>query len=193
MVKLDDESASSRKHVTSGEVKKLRDAVRRGRNGHRNEAMIYMGYRHGFRCGELVRLKWNQILWEEEDIQVLRSKMRGKQGESDIHPLDAWEMKALRWLAKAAKTEKGWIFRSERKNGGRMSERGFFQIIARAAVKAGFSFPVHPHMLRHGCGYRLNDEGRNARSIQAWLGHRDISTTQMYCAMSASHFRREGF
>jgi type 1 fimbriae regulatory protein FimB/type 1 fimbriae regulatory protein FimE len=191
MTKRDDESASSRKHVTSKEVERLRKEVRRGRNGHRNETMIYMGYRHGFRCGELIRLKWNQILWEEQDIQIVRSKMRGKRPESDIHPLDDWEMKSLRALAKAAKTDKGWIFLSER--GGKMTERGFFQIIARAAVKAGFTFPVHPHMLRHGCGYRMNDEGRNMRSIQAWLGHRDISSSQTYCAMSANYFRREGF
>ncbi len=196
MVKLDDESASSRLHVTPDEVLRLRKEVRKGRNGHRNEVMIYMGYRHGFRCGELVRLKWNQILWEEEDIQVMRLKMRGKHPESDIHPLDHWEMKSLRALAKAAKTDKGWIFLSERKDGtrgGRMTERGFFQIIARAGIKAGLSVPVHPHMLRHGCGFRMNDEGRNSRSIQAWLGHRDISSTQIYCAMSSDYFRREGF
>ena len=133
---------------------------------------------------------------EEEDIQVMRLKMRGKHPESDIHPLDHWEMKSLRALAKAAKTDKGWMFLSERKDGtrgGRMSERGFFQIIARAGIKAGLSVPVHPHMLRHGCGFRMNDEGRNSRSIQAWLGHRDISSTQIYCAMSSDYFRREGF
>lgn len=193
MVKREDESAATRKHVTPAEVVKLRKEVRKGRNGHRNEAMIYMGYRHGFRVGELVRLKWNQILWEEEDIQIVRSKHGGKDDNRDTHPLDNWELKALRALAKAAKEERGWIFRSERKDGGRMTERGFFQIIARAAVRAGFNFPVHPHMLRHGCGYRLNDEGRNMRSIQAWLGHRDISSSQIYCAMAAGYFRREGF
>jgi site-specific recombinase XerD len=196
MSSLDDASVGKRLHVTPDEVDKLRKAVRLGRNGHRDETMIYMGYRHGLRCGELVRLKWTQILWEEEDIQIVRSKLRGKRLESDLHNLDNWEMKALRAIQRAQKTERGWIFRSERKDGkrgGRMTERGFHQIIARAGVKAGLSIPAHPHMLRHGCGYRMNAEGRNARSIQAWLGHRDISTTQMYCAMSADHFRREGF
>jgi len=196
VVKRDDESAASRKHVTPDEVKRLRDTVRKGRHGHRDETMIYMGYRHGFRCGELVRLKWNQILWDERDIQILRLKHGSELPNRDTHPLDAWELKALRAIQKSAKTDKGWIFRSERKddrNHGRITERGFFQIIARAAVKAGFDFPVHPHMLRHGCGYRLNDMGRNMRSIQAWLGHRDISSSQMYCAMAADYFRREGF
>ncbi len=193
MSTLDDEAVGRRKHVTPGEVKKLRDTVRKGRNGHRDETMIYMGYRHGLRCGELVRLKWHQILWEEEEIQIRRSKMRGKHSETDLHPLDDWEMKSLQSLLRAQKTEKGWVFRSERKPYNRMTENGFFKIIQRAGVKAGLSIPAHPHMLRHACGYRLNDEGRSTRSIQAWLGHRDISSTQMYCAMSAGHFRREGF
>ncbi len=196
MSSLDDKSVGKRLHVTPDEVKRLRDAVRRGRNGHRDETMIYMGYRHGLRCGELVRLKWQQIIWDEEDIQIVRSKLRGKHPESDLHPLDNHEVKALRALARAQKSEKGWIFRSERKDGshgGRMTENGFFKMLARAGVKAGLSIPVHPHMLRHGCGFRMNVEGRNARSIQSWLGHRDISTTQMYCAMSSDHFRKEGF
>ncbi len=193
VVDRNDEESPTRNYITAPEVKKLRVEVRKGRNGYRNETMVYMGYHHGLRCGEIVRLKWNQILWEEEEIQIVRSKHGSKLPNRDLHPLDDWEMKALRALQRAAKTEKGWIFRSERKDGERLSERGFFQILARAGAKAGFDFPVNPHSLRHGCGYRMNDEGRNARSIQAWLGHRDISTTQMYCAMNASYFRREGF
>lgn len=192
MANRDDESASTRKHVTQGEVDKLLAEVRKGRNGRRDECMIYMGYRHGFRCGELVRLKWSQILWEEEDIQILRSKMQSGKPNNDIHNLDRWELKSLRALAKTSKTDKGWVFRPERGT-NHMSENGFYKIISRAGVKAGINFPVHPHMLRHGCGYRMNDENRNMRSIQSWLGHRDVSTTQMYCAMSSSHYRKEGF
>ena len=44
-------------------------------------------------------------------------------------------------------------------------------MIARLGVAAGFGFPVHPHMLRHACGYQLANEGVDTRSLQAYLGH----------------------
>jgi integrase len=35
-------------------------------------------------------------------------------------------------------------------------------------------FPIHPHMLRHGCGYALANAGHDTRALQAWLGHKNI-------------------
>ncbi len=166
-----------------GEVDRLRKAAGRGRNGHRNSTMIYMAYRHGLRVSELVRLKWDQILWEEEDIQI----QRRKGSESGTHPMDDFEMKALR---KLPGDHIGWVFRSER--GDRLTERGFFQMLARAGRAAELGFAVRPHMLRHGCGYRLNSEGRNTRTIQGWLGHVNIANTAIYTALAADHFRKEG-
>jgi integrase len=44
--------------------------------------------------------------------------------------------------------------------------------IARAGVAAKFTFPVHSHMLRHACGFKLANDGHDTRGIQAYLGHR---------------------
>jgi integrase len=38
-------------------------------------------------------------------------------------------------------------------------------------------FPIHPHMLRHACGYALANAGHDTRALQAWLGHRNIQHT----------------
>jgi type 1 fimbriae regulatory protein FimB/type 1 fimbriae regulatory protein FimE len=184
--KDDDELATTRLHVMPGEVKKLRDAAKKGRNGHRNETMIYMAYRHGLRVHELVRFKWDQVLWEEEDVYIQRCKG----SESGTHPMDDWEMKALRALARAAKAEKGWVFRSER--GDKMSENGFYKMLSRAGKAAGLAFDVHPHMLRHGTGFRMNAERCNTRTIQGWLGHKNIANTERYTAMGSSHYREAG-
>src|SRR5262249_19520006 len=44
-------------------------------------------------------------------------------------------------------------------------------------VRAKLQFPVHPHMLRHGCGYALANAGHDTRALQAWLGHKNIQHT----------------
>jgi type 1 fimbriae regulatory protein FimB len=49
---------------------------------------------------------------------------------------------------------------------------------------------VHPHMLRHACGYALANKGTDTRSLQHYLGHRDIRHTELYTAMSATRFDR---
>ena len=52
------------------------------------------------------------------------------------------------------------------------SKRGFQAMVERAAKAAGFEMKIHPHMLRHACGFKLANEGVDTRTIQAYLGHR---------------------
>lgn len=59
----------------------------------------------------------------------------------------------------------------------------------RAGKEAGFEFVAHPHQLRHGCGYKLANEGKDTRSIQAYLGHSNIRHTVTYTAMSSTRFK----
>lgn len=184
--KLDDEHATTRLHATPNEVDRLRKAAAKmGRHGHRDSTMIYMAYRHGLRVSELVRLKWDQIFLEEEDIMI----QRRKGSTSTTHPMDDIEIKALQ---KLGGDRKGWVFRTERKGNPRMTESGFFKMLRRAGKAAGLDVEIHPHMLRHGCGFRMNSEGKNTRTIQAWLGHVNMQHTAHYTALSADHFRREG-
>jgi site-specific recombinase XerD len=50
-------------------------------------------------------------------------------------------------------------------------------------------FPIHPHMLRHLCGYLYANQGKDTRSLQAYLGHRSINSTVRYTAMSPTRFK----
>jgi hypothetical protein len=45
-------------------------------------------------------------------------------------------------------------------------------------------FAVHPHMLRHGCGYALANAGHDTRALQAWLGHKNIQHTVRYTELA---------
>ena len=63
------------------------------------------------------------------------------------------------------------------------------KIVGRAGREAGLPFPVHPHMLRHACGYKLAQEGQDTRAIQDYLGHRNIQHTVRYTQLSPDRFK----
>jgi integrase len=48
------------------------------------------------------------------------------------------------------------------------------------------AFPIHPHMLRHACGFKLANDGVDTRTIQAYLGHKSIQHTVRYTELPAS-------
>jgi type 1 fimbriae regulatory protein FimB/type 1 fimbriae regulatory protein FimE len=69
-----------------------------------------------------------------------------------------------------------------------MAREAFQRLVERAGRAAGLGFAVHPHMLRHACGYRLANEGKDAFAIQGWLGHQSLGMTKGYCALAADRF-----
>jgi site-specific recombinase XerD len=79
------------------------------------------------------------------------------------------------------------VFTTER--GGPFSTSAFAKLIEAAGVKAGLPFPVHAHMLRHACGYALANAGHDTRSLQAYLGHKNIQHTVRYTEMSPTRFK----
>ncbi len=69
---------------------------------------------------------------------------------------------------------------------------GFIECLpspARIGARAGFTFPVHAHMLRDGCGYALANAGHDTRAIQNCLGHRSIQHTTRYTQLSSAPFK----
>jgi site-specific recombinase XerD len=49
---------------------------------------------------------------------------------------------------------------------------------------AAIEFKVYPHMLRHACGFKLANDGHDTRSLQAYLGHKNIQHTVRYTELS---------
>ena len=62
-------------------------------------------------------------------------------------------------------------------------------MIRRADIKAGLGLKAHPHMLRHGCGYALANKGHDTRSLQGYLGHKNIQHTVRYTELSPTRFK----
>jgi site-specific recombinase XerD len=80
-----------------------------------------------------------------------------------------------------------FVFTSER--GTPFDPTGVRQMVARLGVAAKFQFRVHPHMLRHACGFALANKGVDTRSLQAYLGHKNIQHTVRYTELAPTRFK----
>jgi type 1 fimbriae regulatory protein FimB/type 1 fimbriae regulatory protein FimE len=177
-----------REYLTEEEVDRLRRAAgSAGRHGHRDSTLILLAYTHGLRASELLRLRWDQVDLKAPSVHVRRLKG----SVSGVHPLRRLEVAALKKLCPEPGGRRGLVFKSGR--GGPIARRRFHEIIARAGERAGFVFPVHPHMLRHGCGFYLTNEGHDTRAIQAWLGHKNIQHTVRYTELAPDRFAKLKF
>lgn len=174
-----------REYLTEAEIDRLiRAARKRGRWGHRDATMILVGFRHALRVSELVSLRWDQVDFATGHLHVKRLK-RGRQSQ---HPLSGPELRALRRLKRERAQPSRFVFLSER--GSPLTPRGFAQMLSRAASSIDFPFPVHPHMLRHACGFKLANDGHDTRALQDYLGHRQIQHTVRYTEIAAGRFTR---
>jgi len=172
-----------REYLTECEVEQLMRAARkRGRWGHRDATMILVAFRHGLRVSELVSLRWEQVDLPTAHLHVSRSK----RGRDSQHPISGPELRALRQLKREQPSVSRFVFVSER--GAPLTPRGFAQMLSRAAANIDFPFPVHPHMLRHACGFKLANDGHDTRALQDYLGHRQIQHTVRYTDMAAGRF-----
>jgi type 1 fimbriae regulatory protein FimB/type 1 fimbriae regulatory protein FimE len=170
----------TREHLTSTEVERL-IAAAKDNQGHRDATMILIAYRHGLRASELIDLRWDQIDFNGAVLHV----QRVKNGTPSTHPLTGRELRALRKLQR--EESKPFVFVSER--GTPFSVSGFRRMIVRAAEDAKLEIKAHPHMLRHACGYALANQGTDTRTLQAYLGHRNISNTVRYTELALNRFR----
>lgn len=175
-------SVRSREYLTPDEVKMLMTAARKiGRHGHRDATLILLAYRHGLRVSELVALRWDQIDLKRGTVHVTRAK----NGSDAVHPLRGLELRALRRLQRDYPVSP-YLLTTERR--GPLTSATVRKIIARAGREAGIAFPTHPHMLRHACGFKLANDGQDTRSIQAYLGHKNITHTTRYTELASDRF-----
>jgi type 1 fimbriae regulatory protein FimB/type 1 fimbriae regulatory protein FimE len=63
------------------------------------------------------------------------------------------------------------------------------KLVVRAGQQAGIGFPVRPHMLRHACGFKLANDGHDTRSLQHYLGHKNIAHTVRYTELAPDRFK----
>jgi integrase len=169
-----------RKYLSPDEARRVIEAAGKiGRQPDRDRLLLTMMFRHGLRLSEAIDLRWSDFDLESRHRTLFVRRLKGS--KDAVHTL---EPDTVRMLKRAKEQSDGnYVFRSER--GGPLSPQIVQVIVARAGEVAGLPFRVHPHHLRHACGFALAEEGIDTRLIQDYLGHRSIANTVIYTETSA--------
>ena len=153
--------------------------------GLRDRAMLEVLYATGLRVSELVGLRSEQVNLGQGVLRVV-----GKGDKERLVPLGEL---AVGWLDRFFERGRAGILGVKSSpvlfptaRGRAMTRQAFWYLIKRYAGCAGISRDISPHTLRHAFATHLLDHGADLRVVQMLLGHRDISTTQIY-----THVARE--
>ena len=146
--------------------------------GFRDHAMLELLYATGIRVSELISL-------DLDDLNLAAGFLRCQsKGKERIIPLYHTAVKAIGDYVRDVRpqliADSGETALFVNMNGERMSRQGFWKIIKHYQEKAGIQKDITPHTLRHSFAVHLLENGADLRSIQAMLGHADISSTQIY-------------
>lgn len=179
------EELSDRLYLTQDEIELLLKTAKtdtRIRHKQRDYTLILIGYRHGLRASEIVNLRWSDIDFKNRNIAINRVKG----SRSGVHPLLNDEDRALKRLRELSKPST-YVFLSER--GAPLTTRAVGFILEKVGRYAQMSIKIHPHQLRHTCGYLLANSAIDTRTIQDWLGHSNIQHTVRYTALAPERFK----
>ena len=153
--------------------------------GIRDRAMLEVLYATGLRVSELVGLRSEQVNLGQGVLRVV-----GKGDKERLVPLGEL---AVGWLDRFFERGRAEILGMKSSpvlfptaRGRAMTRQAFWYLVKRYAGCAGISRDISPHTLRHAFATHLLDHGADLRVVQMLLGHRDISTTQIY-----THVARE--
>lgn len=177
------------KYLTKEEIDSLISAASGDRRtALRDRAMIELLYASGLRVSELCQLRISDV-----DLELGLVRVCGKGGRERVVPVGRSAQAAIsEYLVNGRPALlKGrpspYLFVTAR--GDRLTRQGFWKSLAAYGRKAGLRQRLSPHVLRHSFATHLLEGGADLRSVQAMLGHVDISTTQIYTHVMRSHLK----
>jgi integrase/recombinase XerC len=158
-------------------VIRLLDAIATGDSlGVRDRAMFETLYGGGLRVGELVGLNLDDLDLEEGLIRV-----RGKGRRERLSPVGRMAIEWLgRWLPLRSPKASGESAVFLNRFGTRLTTRSVGRLLETHLAGLGLDPSASPHTLRHSFATHLLDRGADLRSVQELLGHRKLTTTQIY-------------
>jgi len=165
-----------REHLSRDEVMVLIKVARANRQGARDAAAIWIAFNHGLRVSELCDLRWQDIQWQERRIMVRR--LKGSQ--SGEHPLTEADKRFLGPLRVKGLRPADRVFGLE--------PASFRKMLYRLELPDDLAaLRVHPHMLRHACGFDLVGRA-DLQARAAFLGHKRLENTVRYSRLDPGQF-----
>jgi integrase/recombinase XerC len=155
----------------------LRNCV--GKNQKRNQAIIAILYSCGLRVSELVGLNKQDVNIREKFIKVL-----GKGGKERYTPIGKNALQYLQQYLKETGSLEAIFLNTQHQ---RLTTRSVQAIVSKCGELAGIEFAITPHMLRHSSASHLLQSSGDLRSTQEYLGHKNITSTQVYTHLDFQH------
>mgnify|MGYP002525013054 FL=1 len=150
----------------------------------RDKAILELLYSSGLRLTELVNLNPIDLNLKDKSLMVM-----GKGGKTRMVPIGQKAIEAVnQWLdvrSQLAKTDEEALFVGSK--GVRLGQRAIQARIRHWGKKNGIQQSVYPHLLRHSFATHLLEASGDLRAVQELLGHKDISTTQIYTHLDFQH------
>ncbi len=160
----------------------------RTRLGLRDKAMLEFTYATGMRVSEVIAFEMRNLTRRSGTARCL-----GKGSKERIVPVG---MIALKWTDTYIQQARPLLIRGDDPGvlflnwrGRPLSRMGFWKILSKHARAAGIRSKVTPHVLRHSFATHLLEGGASLRDVQQMLGHKDISTTQIYTKVDMEYLR----
>jgi integrase/recombinase XerC len=150
----------------------------------RDKAILELLYSSGLRLTELVNLNPIDLNLKDKSLMVM-----GKGGKTRMVPIGQKAIEAVNlWLdvrSQLAKIDEEALFVGSK--GVRLGQRAIQARITHWGKKNGIQQSVYPHLLRHSFATHLLEASGDLRAVQELLGHKDISTTQIYTHLDFQH------
>lgn len=179
------------KHLTIEEIFRLINAASGETPSEvRDRALLEMWYATGARVSELAQLNLSQIDFQEKVV-----KIKGKGGKERIVPLSE---DSVIWAEKYCSIRHDWLAQNGLKDtkifflthiGKAFSRQGIWKLVKKYAKKAHISRKVWPHMIRHSFATHVLRGGADLRAVQELLGHKSISTTEVYTHLAIENLK----
>jgi integrase/recombinase XerD len=157
--------------------------------GQRNRAMLEVMYSCGLRVSELITLKLSGLFLDIGFIKVV-----GKGNKERLVPIGDEAAKQLLIYISHIRVhqpvkigQEDFVFLNRR--GAGMTRVMVFIFLKDLAAKAGIKANIHPHMLRHSFATHLVEGGADLRAVQEMMGHKSITTTEIYTHLDRAYLR----